>query len=742
MKHVFILIFIWTVLGANAQNYQPVKGRIMTSWGEKVTPGNAWKDYPRPQLKRMEWQNLNGLWEYSVVPKESARPSEFQGQILVPFAIESALSGVGQPVLPEQKLWYKRTFEIPANWKDKNTILHFESVDWETSVWLNGKLVGTHKGGSTAFSFDITRYLKKGPQELIVSVWDPTDQGTQARGKQMLSPRGIWYTPVTGIWKTVWIEPVPKTFIQSVYPVADIDNNQVRILSPVSGMRGGEQISVKVLKDKKIVAEKLFAAGEDHIMDIPSPELWSPAFPELYQLELTLFRNKQELDKVNSYFAMRKISIAADKQGFQRILLNNQPLFQFGTLDQGWWPDGLLTPPSSEAMKYDLIVLKEMGFNMLRKHIKVEPALYYYYADSLGLMLWQDMVSGFESAKGSEQHVAWESSTDWVRPEESARQFEYELKEELDQLKFFPSIVTWVIFNEGWGQYDTRRLVDWSMSYDTTRIINGVSGWTDRNCGHMIDAHQYPGPGMEPAALYPGRVSVLGEFGGLGLPVENHLWNPKMRNWGYRNYSSTPELIKEYTKLIHNLYPLRYQGLAAAVYTQTTDVEGEVNGLMTYDRKVIKMDPDLLRILHAPLYSSDNHKVEYIFSDSEIQNHEIRFTKKDPGPNWMFQPQLNNTETNSGPVEVKKDESVWLTGSFELAGIPDGISLRILAYGAVKVYLNGTMVLDRRVIGKRHYEDFNISEFKDLLRTGNNHISVSAEKFEAEGLFDLGFYRY
>ena len=583
-------------------------------------------------------------------------------------------------------------------------------------------MVGTHKGGSISFSFDITSYLKKGIQELVVSVTDPTDTGSQPRGKQVLNPKGIFYTAVTGIWQTVWVEPIGKTAIKSVYPVSDIDKGKVTLNTELTGAKGGEEIGIRVLDDGKLVTETRTVWSKDVAVDIPSPKLWSPEHPVLYQLELVLYNKNKVLDKVGSYFAMRKISRITDEQGYKRVQLNNKTIFQYGTLDQGWWPDGLLTPPSAKAMKNDMEVLKSMGFNMLRKHIKVEPANYYYYADSLGLLVWQDMVSGFETDKRSVQHVNWDAKEDWARPKESADQFEYELKSMIDQLKFFPSIVTWVIFNEGWGQYDTKRIVDWSMKYDTTRIINGVSGWTDRNASHMRDAHQYPGPGMEPAELNAGRVIVLGEFGGLGLAIENHLWNPNMRNWGYRTYTSAAELTKEYVKLMHNLYPLRYKGLSAAVYTQTTDVEGEVNGLMTYDRKVIKIDPELLRIMHAPLYMPEEKSIKNIISDSETKVQEIKFTKTDPGQNWFDNPNLNNFEEKSGPIMVNKGESIWSFKSFNSKDNSNGISLRILAYCPVKVYLNGKMVLNRNIIGKRHYEDFNISEFAASL---NQEITLS-----------------
>lgn len=737
-----VLIVLMTGPPVIAQEWKVIEGKMLTSWGEKVTPQNAWREYPRPQLKRSEWQNLNGLWKYAIVPKQANQPTEFEGEILVPFAVESALSGVGKSVMPDQKVWYSRTFEIPADWKGQNIVLHFQAVDWESSVWINGKHIGTHKGGSTAFSYDVTRYLKKGEQQLVVSVWDPTDAGSQARGKQVLEPKGIWYTPVSGIWQTVWLEPVNKTSILSVVPVADIDKKQVTLHTAFTGAKGNERLEVKVSKNGKAILNREFNAGQEFVLDIPSPELWTPDSPELYQLELSLTNKGKVLDKVASYFAMRKISMVTDDQGYQRLQLNNETLFQYGTLDQGWWPDGLLTPPSAEAMRYDMEVLKDMGFNMIRKHIKVEPHLYYYYADSLGLLLWQDIVSGFETSKKSDQHVSWDSPVDWERPKESAAQFEYEMKEEIDQLRFFPSIVTWVIFNEGWGQYETKRLVDWSMDYDPTRIINGVSGWTDRDGGHMNDAHQYPGPGMEPAALNPGRVIVLGEFGGLGLPIDNHLWNPKMRNWGYRTYSTSPELIKEYTKLMHNLYPLRHKGLSAAVYTQTSDVEGEVNGLMSYDRKVIKIDPELLRILHAPLYQSKTAKVKTLVADSHITGQPLSFSPTNPGDNWFSDIQMKQFEQKTGPVDVQKGGSIWSVQSFGLTEIPDGFSLKILAFGEVKVYLNGNLVLDKRIIGKRHYEEFNISEFARFLKKGKNQLAIEARGFEQNAPFDYGLYSY
>lgn len=742
MKNLLLLMGLVIAWQLHGQSYAPVGGRIMTEWGEKVTPENAWREYPRPQLRREAWQNLNGLWDYAIQPMGMAKPGTFEGKILVPFAVESALSGVGKSVMPDQKVWYRTKFTIPGNWSGQQIILNFQAVDWEATVWVNGKLAGTHKGGSTMFSFNITKLLGRGEQELVVSAWDPTDTGSQARGKQVLNPSGIWYTPVSGIWQTVWLEPVNPVHIASVNPVADIDRGSVTLQTEIAGIRSTDELKITVRKDNRTILEQTFQASASVTFQVPSPKLWTPQTPELYGMELSLVRNGRVLDKASSYFAMRKIAMVADQFGFQRLQLNHETVFQYGTLDQGWWPDGLLTPPSAEAMRYDMEVLKDMGFNMLRKHIKIEPFLYYYYADSLGLLLWQDMPSGFETARRSEQHVAFTAAEDWARPEESARQFEYELKTMIDQLRFFPSIVTWVVFNEGWGQYETKRLVEWTMKYDPTRLINGVSGWTDRNVGHMFDAHQYPGPGMVPADKHPGRVIVLGEFGGLGLPMESHLWDPNMRNWGYRTYTSAPELIKEYIKLIHNLYPLIYKGLSAAVYTQTTDVEGEVNGLLTYDRKAIKIDPDLLRILHAPLYAPVTRAVRNLVHDSETTPQDIKIARKFPGDGWQVKAPSGEFQTIKGPLAVSREESIWSASSFTLKEIPEGISLKIRTAATIKVFLNGHLVLEKRTVGRRHYEEINLTEFRGFLKKGENILAIEAPGYEADAPFDYGLYAY
>lgn len=737
---LFIIVLVFSMqVSTHAQKLNPVG--MKTTWGENVTPENAWRQYPRPQLVREHWMNLNGLWDYAIVGRNENMPDSFDGKILVPFCVESTLSGVGKKVQPDQKLWYSTTFALPASWKGNNVLLHFDAVDWETTVWLNGKRIGAHKGGSDPFTFDITPYLKRGKQELVLSVWDPTDTGTQSRGKQVLEPKGIWYTPVTGIWQTVWLEPVGKAHIESIIPAADIEKSTVTLTTQLRGGSGKEKLAVKILKDGKIVAEKTGTAGQPLEVAVPNAELWTPDHPSLYQLEAKLIDGRRTVDEVKSYFAMRKISIEKDAHGFQQLMLNNQRLFQYGTLDQGWWPDGLLTPPSDAAMRFDMDVLKDMGFNMLRKHIKVEPSRYYYYADSIGLLIWQDMVSGFSTVARETQHVKPQATEDWARPEESARQFEQEWKSIIDHLRVFPSIVVWVVFNEGWGQYETRRVVDWTRQYDPTRIVNGVSGWTDRGVGQMNDAHQYPGPAMEPAEQNPGRAIVLGEFGGLGLPVEGHAWNPEMRNWGYRTYRTTEQLITEYARLMHNLYPMIHRGLSAAVYTQTTDVEGEVNGLITYDRKTIKMDPALLRILHEPLYDTPV-KSTVILSDSEVTPQPLFISDNaavSASAKSLVESDLSPVE---GPVAVHKGGTSRIVRSFQLKTVPENLQMRILAHGEVKIYLNDKLVLSKFIQTKRHYDEINLSGYRGALQKGENKIVVALAKVPDDADFDFGLYTF
>jgi beta-galactosidase/beta-glucuronidase len=580
-----------TALPLLSAEWKAAPSTLTTPWTAQVQPDHVLPEYPRPQMVRKQWINLNGLWEYAIEPKGGDRPHQFEGQILVPFAVESSLSGVKQALTPEQRLWYRRTFTAPQL-KDKHLLLHFGAVDWRTEVFVNGAKVGEHEGGYDPFTFDITTALKENSarQELVVSVWDPTDTSLHPRGKQSLQPKGIWYTAVSGIWQTVWLDPVPSAYISSVSLIPDLDGKQLRLSVTASGQ---DAFTATAKLNGKKVGRVSGRAGEQTVLPLQRTEPWSPDSPVLYDLEIAL----KSGDSIKSYFGMRKIEVAKDPAGLNRLVLNHKPLFEIGPLDQGWWPDGLYTPPADEAIRFDIQTLRKLGFNMLRKHVKVEPARYYYWCDKLGLLVWQDMPSAMTADRAT--GVRKGSPTDVAFPAEDAADFQRELKALVDNLKNAPSIIAWVPFNEGWGEHDTNEILKLVKSLDPSRLVNGPSGWEDRGYGDMKDMHDYPGPNMFPAM--PERASVLGEFGGLGYPVEGHLWWTDKRNWGYRTYQTQGELQASYEGLMQKLLPLVKSGLSAAVYTQTTDVEGEVNGLMTYDRKLLKLDAEKLAKLHRTL---------------------------------------------------------------------------------------------------------------------------------------------
>lgn len=579
---------------------------IATQWSSQVDPLHAWTEYPRPQLQRNEWNNLNGLWQYAILPMAAANavPGSFDGQILVPFAVESALSGVGKTVGKDSVLWYLREFELPERKKQHKLLLHFGAVDWQADVYVNGQLLGRHQGGYDGFSFDITPYLKKGKkQSLAVCVWDPTDQGPQPRGKQVVKPRGIWYNSVTGIWQTVWMEWVADLHVNELGITPDIDKGIVSIQPNIANFNPvTDELQYEIWDgaNKLLTAKGVADAATN--LSIYQPHLWSPDDPFLYDLKVKLIRNGRTADELKSYFAMRKISMAKDENGIQRMMLNNHFLFQIGPLDQGWWPDGLYTAPNDEALKYDIVKTKEMGFNMIRKHVKVEPERWYYHCDKLGMLVWQDMPSGDLGNKWERSPGIYGGATDRDRSAESEAIYRHEWNAIMSQLKNHPSIVVWVPFNEAWGQFKTREIVEWTMEKDPSRLVNPASGGNFVHVGHIIDLHNYPEPLMpDPQLFGADRVLVLGEFGGLGLPLENHTWQDK-NNWGYRSFKNSTELLERYTEYWGQLPDLIMHGLSAAVYTQTTDVEGEVNGLMTYDRKIVKMPEEELKKLNEKLH--------------------------------------------------------------------------------------------------------------------------------------------
>jgi len=589
---------------AQQNNWHLIKDRIVTPWAEKVDPNAPLPEYPRPQLVRdNNWKNLNGLWSYAITPVSQEKPAKYEGSILVPFAVESALSGVGRTVGKDSLLWYNTNISIPANMKGKEILLHFGAVDWQTEVFVNGKSAGKHEGGFDPFSFNITSFIKSGAkQEITVRVWDPTDDGPQPRGKQVKNPEGIWYTPVTGIWQTVWLEAVPKTYIASTKNTPDIDHHTISVSANVAGAQAGDQVKVEVLDGGNVLATQQVDPAATAVLTLQHEKLWSTTHPFLYDLKVTLIRKSKPVDAVKSYFAMRKISMAPDQNGIQRMMLNNQFVFQYGPLDQGWWPDGLYTAPTYEAMVYDIDQLQKMGFNMIRKHIKLEPATYYAYCDKKGMLLWQDMPSGdlgngWENRPGILDH-----GTDKDRTPESEGYYRKEWNAIMDAAYNFPCIVVWTPFNEAWGQFKTVEITEWTKKKDPSRLVNSASGGNFYETGDIIDLHNYPHPAMPRPDLFGKKqILVLGEFGGLGLPLEGHNWQGN-KNWGYQSFKNNEEMFKRYktfTKRLAELIPL---GLSAAVYTQTTDVEGEVNGFMTYDRKVDKFPVQQLGEENRKLY--------------------------------------------------------------------------------------------------------------------------------------------
>ena len=558
-------------------NWKIAENPILTKWSTDVDPLKPWLKYPRPDMVRNEWMDLNGLWNYAITPK-GGKPEKWDGSILVPYPVESALSGVKKKVTEKENLWYKRTFTIPNVWKKKHLLLNFEACDWETRVWVDGKEAGVHRGGYDPFTFDITGLPGKTKlHELLVCVWDPTDKGAQPRGKQVSAPGSIWYTSTTGIWQTVWIEPVNESWISSFRTVTNADNGTISFKTEVKNADAGT-LFFKIKKEGKTVATASGNANSEITAQIKDPVLWSPDKPFLYDISVELKNDNKTVDKVNSYTGIRKISIGKTPDGFTRMLLNNEFVYQNGPLDQGFWPDGIYTPPTEAAMVYDLQMTKKMGFNMLRKHVKVENRIFYYWCDKLGILVWQDMPSGDQSI--------WGNMPDINKSKEATEQYEFELKRMIETKYNHPSIIMWVPFNEGWGQFETGRITQLIADYDHTRLVNSSSGWTDRGTGNISDIHHYPDPAVQPAEEK--RAIVLGEFGGLGLPLQGHTWEKK--NWGYRNMADTLQLLSKYESYLDMVHRfVKENGLSASIYTQTTDCETETNGLMTYDRKVNKM---------------------------------------------------------------------------------------------------------------------------------------------------------
>jgi beta-galactosidase/beta-glucuronidase len=576
-----------TAAATASKTWAPAKMELPTRWSKLVSPTNALPEYPRPQMTRKEWQNLNGLWDYAITDSAAQAPTKMDGEILVPFAIESALSGVKKTLQPNQRLWYSRTIHV--NDINKRTLLHFGAVDWQATVWVNGKEAGIHTGGYNNFSLDITNAVVKGDNKILIKVYDPTDQGPNPHGKQVLKPQGIMYTSTSGIWQTAWLESVPKTYIEALKCTPDVDKSQLHLTVNISGAANTKGYTIEASANNgniKVTGN----TGTQLTLTIPNPHLWSTKDPFLYDLKVRLLNKGKAIDEVGSYFGMRKIEIKKDGNGVDRIFLNNQYTYNNGVLDQGFWPDGIYTAPTDDALKFDIEAIKSMGFNTIRKHIKVEPARWYYHCDKLGMLVWQDM--------------PYPANLDVA----SRDQFEKENAVTMQQLHNYPSIICWVLFNEGWNRYDQQRLTEWMKKTDPSRLTNGHSGENyDRGSpkepeqkwisSDLTDVHIYPGPGIAP--VLPNKALVLGEWGGVRVATPGHQWKTE-GNWGYIS-SSAADFARKYDFMVKHLKLFEEEGLSASIYTQPFDVEIEENGLITYDRDLFKIPVEKIKAINSTL---------------------------------------------------------------------------------------------------------------------------------------------
>ncbi len=742
-----------------AEDWQPKKAPLMTRWAKDVSPEKVHPEYPRPQMVREKWVNLNGLWDYAITDGKltSFANATERGKILVPFPIESALSGVMKRVPDNGLLLYRRTFATPEMPKEGRLLLHFGATDWETVVSVNGKKVGDHRGGYDPFTFDITDALKpSGDQELVVAVSDPTDGSFQPRGKQVRKPHGIWYTPTTGIWQTVWLEPVAATYFRDVRLNFLVEQGQVEVKLRQNLPADEARIVCEVFDGDVSVGVSNIVGRDQYngTIRIPIPDdklkLWTPDQPHLYDVKLTLESDGKVIDRVTTYIGLRTISLGKDEHGILRLMLNDKPLFQYGPLDQGFWPDGLYTAPTDEALKYDIEMTKKLGFNMIRKHVKVEPDRWYYHCDKLGMLVWQDMPSG-------DKHASWDpfgkhDNTEATRSPESSDNFNREWKAIIDSLRNHPSIVMWVPFNEGWGQANTVAVTKWTKEYDPTRLVNCASGGNDFPVGDVIDVHRYPGPfAPKPTS---DRAAVLGEFGGLGLPLEGHTWQGK-DNWGYRSFTKKEDLQKAYIGLLGALRPMVAQGVSAAIYTQTTDVEIEVNGLMTYDRAVLKMDTDVIAKAARKLYLPPP-KATTLVPTSEQTAQTWRFTTDKPTDGWQ-KPGFDDSNWKSGPggfgepstpgsvVKTEwKTNDIWLRREFDLKA--QGITLNSLHELALRihhdedteVFLNGELIAKTTGYTTQYIAAPLDEAAHKLLKFGTNTLAVHCKQTGGGQYIDVG----
>lgn len=710
-------------------------GRLPTRWDRSVSRTAPLPDYPRPQMARDEWRSLNGLWDEAITDKAAtAPPAAYDGKILVPFPVESALSGVAKAVAPSRRLWYHREFTVPPKWSTKNqrVLLHFGAVDWEAAVLVNGKSMGMHRGGYDGFDFDITDALKAGPNDLTVSVVDPTDAGQQPIGKQRLNPGGIFYTACTGIWQSVWIEPVPAVHITGLTFTPDVDHSILHLRVQAEGASKGLRIEAIVTDGSHRIADTTGPLNEEMPVPIIGQHLWSPSDPHLYGLSVFLLQKEKPTDAVDSYFAMRKLSLGKDAQGRTRLFLNNRFVFQAGVLDQGYWPDGVYTAPTDAALRSDIEAAKKLGFNMIRKHAKVEPDRWYTWADRLGMLVWQDMPQSF---------------SDHLSPEAS-EQFDTELRRLIAGRCNHPSIVTWVAFNEGWGQHETDRIVALIKQLDPTRFVDPASGWNDvAGLGDMHDWHHYPAPASPRPE--PTRAAVLGEFGGLGMRVDGHMWDQK--SWGYQGlFSNSWQLTRRYQRYLQDAYRLADNpGLSAVVYTQLTDVETESNGLFTYDRAVVKPDAEIIAAANQGdfrrLPPNPNPDLVPTAQEEPVV---WQYTTEKPAEDWD-RPDFNAGGWKSGPApfghEVGEPRTLWNTSDIWLRRevvppprLPERLAFLTFHDEDVEIYINGVLAASATgYVGDYVLLPMNAAG-RAALKPGKNLIAVHCHQTTGGQYIDVG----
>lgn len=732
MKNFSVIIFVFALLisarAAETQSWHPTPSLLFTRWAAAVSPTNVWPEYPRPQLVRTEWKNLNGLWDYAITDAAMNYPPAFAGKILVPFPVESALSGVLTNVSEHGQLWYRRNFSVPETWRGQRVRLHFGAVDWRCQVRVNDHEIGQHQGGYDAFTFDITEALQwKGAEEISVCVTDPTE-GDQPRGKQSRKPEGIFYTSTSGIWQTVWLEPVPEISIDGLKLTPDVDAKALRVRVAANSFSDSLRVEAVASVVGKEVARVTGKPNSELVLNFTEPHLWTPDDPFLYDLKVTLRDGDKAVDSVTSYFGLRKIALRKDEQGFTQMALNNEFIFQVGTLDQGFWPDGLYTAPTDAALRSDIEFLKKSGFNLTRKHVKVEPDRWYYWCDKLGLLVWQDMPSGNNATA------------------DGRREFENELSRLVEGLENHPSLIVWVLFNEGWGQYDTETLADWLKKLDPSRLVDSASGWTDLRVGDMNDMHNYPGPNMPPPE--PRRASVLGETGGFGLVVTNHVW--AAHPWGYVMLGDGEELASRYTQSLKQLWRLHnLRGLSAFIYTQTSDVETECNGLLTYDRAVAKIDSATLAAANAGGIFSPPKKI--ILANALFGRTTWKYTIEQPADNWAHAEfDAGGWREGVGGFGVEPTPGVFANTSWSTADIwlrreflldtndIPSLALQMFHDEDAEIYLNGVLAV-KAASFSTDYAEFEISaEAKATLHAGPNTIAAHCHQTSGGQGIDVG----